>query len=227
LIELLVVIAIIAILAAMLLPALSKAKEKGKRAACMSNLHQIAIAIQIYGSDNNNKLPACDDNISDWCWDMPTKLVRPLLDSGMQRHVLYCPAGQEQDNETLWTLYLSLGSATTGYGWLTPHGRPWRNISLIDRTIQTTLTSVTGTNTSNLADTEVVVDAVCAGKYGTSYDFKRAKGAVYHRTSHLDGKLPAGGNILFLDGHISWRKYPAMKLREKHTSGGDNAYFFF
>ncbi len=57
LIELLVVMAIIAILAALLLPALAKAKASAMRTQCLNNLKQVSIAIQLYTDDNNSLLP--------------------------------------------------------------------------------------------------------------------------------------------------------------------------
>lgn len=95
LIELLVVVAIIALLAALLLPVLGRAKESARATTCLSNLHQVGVALQIYVSENNNKLPVMRDVVPDSAVvatnAFPTidKVLAPQLGN---RNVLRCPS---------------------------------------------------------------------------------------------------------------------------------------
>jgi prepilin-type N-terminal cleavage/methylation domain-containing protein/prepilin-type processing-associated H-X9-DG protein len=61
LVEVIIVISVIAILAALLLPVLSKAKEQGRATACLSNLRQLGIGLQLYVQDHENRLPVMYD----------------------------------------------------------------------------------------------------------------------------------------------------------------------
>ena len=95
LIELLVVIAIIAILAGMLLPALSSSREKGKRATCTSNLHQIGLAAVAYANDYQDYLPI-DPASGNLLWQATTTNNYGRLMAGYigDAHVFYCPSAK-------------------------------------------------------------------------------------------------------------------------------------
>ena len=87
LIELLVVIAIIAILAALLLPALSKAKQKAQGIQCVSNLKQLSVAWIMYTGDSNNKLAPNGDEAA-----QPTSPKDPTLETS---NLQWCPGEME------------------------------------------------------------------------------------------------------------------------------------
>jgi len=240
LIELLVVIAIIAILAALLLPALAKARERGYRASCKSNLHQQGVALQIYTGDNNNLLPdlryppyapavippALPTAVGLWPWDISTNFTDEMIADGDTRDVFYCPSYSDFNSGDTW-FYNITNNVTfriLGYVYLVPGA----GMNFTSPKMETPYwkTNAIGTPVRPPSDAAVVVDEVIRDSITGSYvrmsvgnPSLLAKGFI-QRTSHLEGSQPAGGNELFADGHVEWRSFRAM-----YNNGNPQYYF--
>lgn len=207
LIELLVVIAIIAILAAMLLPALSTAKEKAKRAQDISNLRQVGLSVHMYGNEYQEKLPSGRDNLGGWHSIRINKdTYTNLISYTGNFKIMDCP------NFTFGTQNRYSGDYgyLIGYNYLCDARLPASVPG--DRNVWPVATRLTDSPTNAIiADANHWGDVLTMAPHAKNGPFQ-ADGATFTRVGSAPARVGAvGGNVGYLDGSARWVNVKQMK----------------
>jgi prepilin-type N-terminal cleavage/methylation domain-containing protein/prepilin-type processing-associated H-X9-DG protein len=181
LIEILVVIAIIAILAAILFPVFARARENARRASCQSNLKQIGLGFLMYAQDYDSVLPALGWATGETITYPDGTVAQPYWPVRIYPYIKSVQLFNCPSTDKKWAGDVN-GTYQIGYG--------ANDYLLWNRPLQDSIDKPT--------ETLLVADS----EGSTSYTiFPVWDAARYISDRHLEG-----GNILFCDGHVKWKK---------------------
>ena len=213
LIELLTVIAVIAVLSAILIPAVGRARESANQSKCISNLRQIGVAVQSYANEHKGRYPEAwhkGEAGKPWC-----RAIEPYVgmesDGAEPDNLFHCPA-VEDDLHHGWSDYgynenLGLGKRDEG-------NEP--NPPFVARRV-------------NILDPAKVVVVGDCGDVATGEASWHFKALQYGRGFESEKSVPhcrhnGMANLAFLDNHVESLTWEEMDLRKEEMFGRDRFY---
>jgi len=208
LIELLVVVAIIAILAAMLLPALAQAREKARQASCMNNLKQLGLTIALYANDYED-FCVNGNGGSYWCQKMFPYLPSSSQTGSNKSRVFRCPS--DRTDFTAFRISYLLNGKIGAFGTY-----PTLKLGSLKQSSADILLSDGQFPTTPIQASLVYYALFYGGRFSTS------AGESYNGRIWEPGRHSQGSNYLFVDAHVEW--YSADAYVKTLRFKGDTIY---
>jgi prepilin-type N-terminal cleavage/methylation domain-containing protein len=226
LIELLVVVAIIALLIAILIPSLGRARDAARKTVCGTNLKGQGSAFAGYAAQYNDYLPGMAGG--NWLHDLADDAVKGLMSAAQSTNLsnmtqtsvrkwFYCPTNPDANSDTAWTAYAGSGYRCTSYLYF--FKRTLGNMpGSIDDGVGITRKSGKTPNimtrskfslTADASNAELACDElISSSAAGTDFNVPNGASTFHEVSNHLKGTIPGGMNALTFDGSVWWRTFP-------------------